>query len=800
MKSEILTYQRIGNVVRNLGKAKEKNFFYELFLKENALILITAFLLGRASLIGSVMPFGMTLYAAAYGHELNKVLLTIFIILGMVTGGAREHLYVTLSAMLLFYVFMIPFKKYRSGVHFIRASVAFISVLIPEIIIVYLQGFLIYDLLKALFHSFIVFTLTVIFCNAAPVIIDRKKSYLLSNEEIISLAIVAAIAISGLASINLIGFEIKNVLCILLILVFSNRCGAGVGAAIGVTVGLIVNMSSLTTPLAVGSYAFCGLLSGIFKSLGKFGSGLGFIMGNAVLTLYLNGSTETIIYLKEIILAVIIFLLLPQRVLDVVVSKFNRSPIIEGDRKSYSKRIKDMTVEKLNKFSNALQELAKTFSEISETKVVTDKQDISSLFDRVADKVCKDCSLCLHCWDRNFYNTYQVMFKIIEKLDAKGWIEARDIPGYFMDRCERLEDFVKAVNNMYELFKVDMVWKSKIGESRDLVSQQLGGLSKVISNLADEIDTDIRFKNELEDVIATELEKVEIKVNEVIVYENKWGKYEINVLHKGCGGKRSCISIIEKLVSEAVGRKMVKENNECSMDYRGSNCNMKLAEEETFRVTTGVAMAVKHNSKLSGDSYTFMNNGDGKFIVALSDGMGSGQRAATQSRATINMLEQFMETGFDKDTAVKMINSVLVLKSSDDSFATIDLSVIDLYDGNVEFVKFGAVPTFIKKEDRVEVVRSASIPAGILSNIEMELISKKLENGNFIIMMSDGIHDSFKKDEDRDISVRDFINKIESTNPQEIADIILDKAYKNSDKGPADDMMVVVAKVWKRVS
>ena len=319
------------------------------------------------------------------------------------------------------------------------------------------------------------------------------------------------------------------------------------------------------------------------------------------------------------------------------------------------------------------------------------------MFDRVADRVCKDCSLCLHCWDRNFYNTYQVMFKIVERLDTKGRIEESDIPEYFIDRCERINYFVDTVNNIYELFKVDMVWKNKIGESRGLVSQQLEGLSQVISSLAWEIDTDIHFEAQLEDVIMAELDKLGIRVGDVVAFENGNKKYEVCIFYKEANFKRTYTGIIEKVASEAVSRKMVKDERASSYGKGSKSCMLKLVEEEKFRVTAGVAKISKYDGIVSGDSYTFMEGEDGKFIVALSDGMGSGQKAATQSRATINLLEQFMESGFDKDTSIKLINSILVLKSNDDSFSTIDLSVIDLYEGRVEFVKIGAVPTFIKK-------------------------------------------------------------------------------------------------------
>lgn len=798
MSTEILPYRRAEGLAKNREKAKIKNFLGFIFTKSNIILIPAAFLLGRASLVAGLMPFGIALYASTIGLEVNRLLVAVSIILGMISSGAQEQVYITAASMFLFNAINIPFKKKKSRLNFKYSVIAFISVLIPEMVFAALQGFLTYDILKALMHGFIVFTLIFLFRNALSVVSTEQRKHVYSNEEIISIAIIAALALSGLTNLQVFGFTLKNVLSILVILLFSYKCGPGVGAATGVTIGLIVSMSTTITPLVIGTYAFCGLLSGIFKNLGKIGSGLGFVMGNAVLTLYLNGSTEVLIYLKEIVLAVTIFLFIPHRIIEMIVGTFNRNIDTCVDKRSYSLRIKEITVDKLKKFSRAFSELSRTFNEISETQVVTDKQDISVMFDRVADKVCKDCSLCLHCWDRNFYNTYQVLFKIVERLDAKGRIEESDIPKYFMERCERINDFVQAVNTVYEIFKVDLVWKSKIGESRGLVSQQLEGLSKIIANLASDIDVNINFKGDMEDTILMELNRGGIKANEAIVFENKWGKYEISIFHKECGGKRECVGTIEKLVSEIVGRKMVKEDTDCHHEYKSKKCNLKLVEEEAFRVTTGIAKLSKYDGMISGDNYSFMSTGDGKYIVALSDGMGSGEKAAIQSRATISLLEQFMESGFDKDTTVKLINSILVLKSSEDSFATIDMSVIDLFDGVVEFVKIGAVPTILKRDERIDVIKTVSLPAGILNNIEMELLQKKVESGELIIMMTDGIVDSFKSETDCEKPMFKFIQEINSINPQEIADTLLNEAYKNCEGKPVDDMMVLVAKVWKR--
>ncbi len=802
MKTELLPYKNTGGsgtATSHKGKSSKASAILDYLNKTNLIILPAAFLLGRISLLGGLMPFGIALYAATLGLNVNRIMISVAIFAGMLTSGATVQLYTTFAAMLLFNALNLPFKK-SVGSSARVGIIAFIGVLIPEMLITWLQGFLMYDVLKSLLNGFIIFALVFVFKNVLEVLGNPARKYSLSNEEILCIAIACALAVGGLGNWNILGISIKNILCILIILVFSFRTGAGNGAAIGVIVGTVISISSNSSPTIIASYAFCGLLSGILRNMGKIGCCVGVLMGNALLTFYTNGSTEVLIYLYEIVISILIFMIIPEKAMDAMVSRFNRNLAVGSDKKAYSLRLRDITVEKLNKFSAAFGEMAKTFDEISETKAITEKQDITGIFDRVADRVCRDCSLCVHCWEHNFCNTYQIMFKIVEKLDSKGWVEQSDIPQYFLERCERVDDFVKAVNNVFELFKVDMVWRSKIGDSRGLVSQQLRSMSKIILNLAGELKTDINFKEDLENQIVLELAKAGIRNAEAVVFENKFGKYEMSLSYKGCGGKRSCIGNVEKIISEAVDRKMVKDGSECGLNAKTNVCTVKFVEEENFKVITGVSRISKSEKYVSGDNYTFINTGDGKYISALSDGMGTGHKACMQSKATVNLIEQFMESGFDKDTTVKLINSILVLRSTDDSFATIDISVVDLYEGEVEFVKVGAAPTFIKKEDFVETVKAASLPAGILSDVEVELIHKKVGNGDFVIMVSDGIIDSFKDSEDSIKAVQSLLQDMDSKNPQKIADDLLDKALNNCpDKAPVDDMTVMVSKIWRPV-
>lgn len=799
MRTDTFINHGIGVVREGTGSQGIFSVLVSFIKRKEILLLLAAFLIGRTSIAGGLLPFGFAFYAAVCGSVSVKLLIAIPVILGMATSGSVEQIYITVAAMIIYSALNILFKSMKSRVMFKQACLAFAAILVPQLVMTWLQGFLIFDVLRALFTSFVVFVVFFIFKNAA-VLVDnpmRKTSY--SSEEMISLAITAGLMLAGFGNFRFLGFSPRNIFCTMLILLFSYKCGAGVGASAGVAIGLTVCMSTTAAPLAIGSYAFCGLLSGVFRGLGRIGSGLGFVLGNAVLTIYMNGSEEVLVYLKEILISLGIFMLLPQKFIDFATEPFNREIGVYSDKRGYTRRVRDITVDRLDKFSRAFKELSKTFSEISETKVAANKGDISVLFDRVADRVCKDCSLCLYCWDRNFYTTYQVMFNIVETLEEKGYIEERDIPAHFMDKCERLNDFVDAVNNVYELFRVDMIWKSRIGESRGLISQQFDGLSKVISGLADEINVEVTFYGDLEDELFSKLITAGLRPREVVVFKNKNGKFEANILHKGCGGSRVCVSHIEKLVSEVLGKKMTRGTDEYCTQSRDGNCLIKFSEAETLRITTGVARLSKHESSVSGDSYTFLNNGKGKYVIALSDGMGSGQKAAAQSKASVGLLENFMESGFDKDMALKLINSVLVLKSGDDSFSTIDVSIIDLYNGDVEFIKTGAAPTYIKRAGKVETVRSASLPAGILGNIETELIHKKVESGDLIVMVTDGITDSFKSDEPGDKALVRYLQEVSGANPQQIAEGILNEAFEAYEKKPGDDMTVLVAKVWKGV-
>ena len=221
-------------------------------------------------------------------------------------------------------------------------------------------------------------------------------------------------------------------------------------------------------------------------------------------------------------------------------------------------------------------------------------------------------------------------------------------------------------------------------------------------------------------------------------------------------------------------------------------CTYHLNPSKTYSVTTGVAMAIKEGDEVSGDSWSCINLQNRKFVMVLSDGMGTGRQASRESATAINLLEQLLGAGLSIKMAVDTVNSVLYLRSGEETFTTIDLTVINEVTGTVEFIKVGAVPSFIKRRTQVQVVKAKTLPVGILQQVEAETFVFPVQVGDLIINMSDGVFEVI------DGNIDDWCRVIQALpqdDPQNIANYLIELA-RNTLRGKIkDDLTVLVARI-----
>ena len=162
------------------------------------------------------------------------------------------------------------------------------------------------------------------------------------------------------------------------------------------------------------------------------------------------------------------------------------------------------------------------------------------------------------------------------------------------------------------------------------------------------------------------------------------------------------------------------------------------------------------------------------------------------------MLERLLSSGFDKDTSINLINSAILTANKEEMYATLDIEILDLYAGKIQFLKNGACPTYIKKNRNVTILQSDSLPAGIMDELKIDTYDKDLEDGNIMVICSDGIIESSKEYANSELWIKYLLEDMQTDSPERIADIILKEAIDNDFGKPKDDMSVIVAKVIKK--
>ena len=177
--------------------------------------------------------------------------------------------------------------------------------------------------------------------------------------------------------------------------------------------------------------------------------------------------------------------------------------------------------------------------------------------------------------------------------------------------------------------------------------------------------------------------------------------------------------------------------------------------------------------------------------------MGSGKEAKKSSSEALRLLENLLLSGFDKNISLDLINEALINQNKE-SFATLDIAIVDLYLGNVEFIKSAACPTYIKQGKRVQMIKSNSLPTGIIEESKIQTFDKDIEQGEIIVLCSDGILDSNVEYKNKELWIKYLLEDIETTNTQKIANLILEEAIDNNYGLGKDDMSVLVCKFRKK--
>lgn len=779
---------------RTIGfeKGWYKRFTHQISHMWNFPIIAMGFLLGRATILDSVSPFALAFLAVLFHLGRREwPLVMVSLLFGSATVGPMMAIKMTGFFMILFIVHKLAGWIGRGGLSF-APFVVLLSSTIGHLIELSWQNLSSYPYLFATVDILLSFILTFIFVQSLPIFTVKKHRLGLKHEEMVCLVILLGSVLTGM-----IGWEIGNISVVhiaarYLILVLALVGGGMLGSSMGVITGLILNLSDPKATLEISLLAFSGLLAGLFQEGRRVGVAIGFLLGSTILSLYHDGSSNIWLSLEESMIAILCFFLTRESVLLAL------SRLVPGTfenqmaHQEYIRRLRDATASKVERFTELFYELAGSFREDATRKRQDDEEQVHQFIGNVMGEACMGCRRFTDCWENKVVKTYQGMTNLLALVEMKseGPIP---IPVFWQEHCIRPDRVMESCESQYQYHHERLYWKEKIDDSKRIVSDQLSGMAEVMEKLTREIRHETQVLSAQEEQIHGSLETLGLSIQRVDVLNLAEGKVEIEVVMPHADALDECKKLIAPLLTEIIGepisvhRKMVQDGV--------AGAIITLGSAQKYELKTGSAVAAKGGAFVSGDSFCSLNLGTGKAAIAISDGMGNGQRAQEESSAALKLLRRLLQAGMHEERAVDSVNSILSLRTMDEMFATIDLAMIDLNTARGRFMKIGSTPGFIKRGKKIIKLAASSPPIGILKEIDVEPIDMQLEPGDMVIMMSDGVYDATRHAINKEAFMNRIITEIETKDPQDFADSLLEKVVRQHQGAIHDDMTVVVSRV-----
>ena len=804
-----------------------KNIAKGLLAKQNLVLYILTFMVSMVgfssnNLIFSIVPFGLALLAAAFSNGQAIGIMYILSLIGtFIRFGTNNLLTYVVTSLTFFILVLLIRPKIQEGVNEKRKIGVhlFFAVFLVQVVPLFFRTFYVFDLLTSIMLGMTTYIFYKIFVSSISLIKEFGTKKAFTIEEVMGTSLLIAIAISAFGDLNIFGFSIKNILSILIVLILGWKNGILVGATGGITIGVVLGIIGGSEPVMIAVYAVSGLIAGLLNRFGRIGVIVGFILGNVVIAYAANGNSVPLIMFQEILIASLGLLAIPKRIQINIEDLFGTTKLLPETTGRSLEENKD-TVYKLNSISETIFDMAESYQEAAATILSEEElkqqersnieifmEEFKNNLDGLEDNMLYD-TMC--------YISEEFMTDIFEILLEKDIITEKDFINVlakhnqyivgFEDTSKKAQEdvykIVKALNYSYRVSKLSFIWKKKMDESKKNVSAGLKGVSEAISKMAVEIDKkeEDSFADEKEEIIKL-LEQKETFIKDINIKRANSGRYTVNVYTDICenvDGTQCDIKKIGKIVSKVLNEKMIIQDQECGLRINKKECKFTYLSEDKYKVQVGIAKSTKAGSPVSGDSSIHIKLNDGKYLLALSDGKGSGPEAMKSSKIAIKMLERLLTAGFEKDVSMKLINSTLSANTSEDMFATLDIQILDLFNGNMEFIKNSACPTYIKRNGDVQLLKAVSLPTGILTNVDLVVYDYDLQDGDILVMCSDGIIDSNKEYLNKQVWLKYLLEDIQIDDAQKIADIIIGEAIDNDFGVQKDDMTVIVAKITKK--
>ena len=439
---------------------------------------------------------------------------------------------------------------------------------------------------------------------------------------------------------------------------------------------------------------------------------------------------------------------------------------------------RELVSEKLYRMSEVFREIENAFCELDE------KLDDGAMKRRMLAE-CKQ-SMCANCKRREVCETtkvYRGFAAVIEAGCLKGKVSFVDLTGDVTANCNNPTALTETVNRLLYEYRKTNLEAENARSGRRLLAGQARGVAEVLKSRAVEFCRESEDFSEYEKKIVKALAANGVSCPEIRVRGRE--KITVNLTLVDCKN----FAAVKKTVEQVTGVKLLLKDK---IVYDNQKTAYMLVEPPKYDAAFGVACAVKDGERVSGDTHTVIKINEHSFLMALSDGMGSGEYARRVSTTAISLIEAFYRSEMPTDIVLDTINKLLCF-NRDERFTCIDVAAIDLNTLTASLIKVGAPVGLIVRKGEIKVLESHSLPLGILDNLHPATAKEQLKKDDIVVFMSDGVTSAFNGVSD----LYDYLQTLKPLNPQNLADNIL-AAAKSRVLGTPDDMTVLCVRIFAK--